>query len=134
MQYAEFLDRVQELTDLNSTEQAEQITHVTFATLGERLYRTEIDQLKAQLPKELKDVFYAIQTPEATRQDIDPFNLEEFYNRVSARAEIGFPEAQAQAQAVMTVLREAVTPAVIEEATKMLPEEYDKLFFESTEA
>jgi uncharacterized protein (DUF2267 family) len=78
-------------------------TEATLETLGERLYlhRTEGRHLASQLPKELEE--YLLK-----RQGSGHYLLEEFYNRVSARMDTGYPHAVNRARAVMAVLREAV--------------------------
>lgn len=130
MQYDEFMERVQEQANLDSQEDAGRITEVVFATLGERLYRTEAAGLEAQLPKELKGLFFARQPPESTRQDTDRFQLEEFYNRISARADVNYSQAKKLAKAVVAVLREAVSPGEWRDALATLPAEYGELFGE----
>ncbi|HEX6387556.1 MAG TPA: DUF2267 domain-containing protein [Anaerolineae bacterium] len=131
MQYDEFMDRVQERADLDSRDDAALITEVVLATLGERLYRTEAAELAAQLPKELQGHFFARQPPENTRQDTDRFSLEEFYNRVSARADVNYSQAQKLTRAVVAVLQEAVTPGEWQDALSTLPSEYGELFSEA---
>ena len=131
MQYHEFMERVQEQADLDSHDAAAWITEVVLATLGERLYRTEAAELAAQLPKELKGHFFARQPPENTRQDTDRFQLEEFYNRISARADVNYSQAKKLAKVVVSVLQEAVTPGEWQNALSTLPPEYSELFDEA---
>jgi len=131
MQYNEFMERVQERANLDSQEDAARITEVVLATLGERLYRTEAAELEAQLPKELKGHFFARQPPENTRQDTDRFQLEEFYNRISARTDVNYSQAKKLTKSVMSVLREAVTPGEWQDALSTLPSEYAELFGET---
>jgi uncharacterized protein (DUF2267 family) len=47
MQYEEFIQRVQERADLGSREEAVRATEAVLGTLGERLYRTERDDVAA---------------------------------------------------------------------------------------
>lgn len=128
MKYDEFIQRVQEKAGLESSEEAVRVTKAVFETLGERLYRTEQSQLAAQLPKGIKEFFVARQPPENTRRDVQGFSLEEFYNRVSARAKIGHPHAVRQTKAVMAVLQEAASSGQIEDVKRELPAEYAALF------
>jgi uncharacterized protein (DUF2267 family) len=121
MQYDNFIDRVQQLAGLNSQEGAVRITRATLETLGERLSRVETRQLATQLPKELQAYFHP-------RQESQIFPLEEFFNRVSARAHIRRAEAVDQAQAVIGVLREAVSAGEIEDVRTELAPDYDLLF------
>ncbi len=128
MQYDEFIHRVQENAGLATQAEAVQLTKAVLGTLGERLYRTERDDLAAQLPKGLKEFLFAEQDPENIRQEVRRFSLEEFYNRVSARAEIGRPDAVKQAQAVMAVLQEAVSAGEVADVMAELPDEFGELF------
>jgi uncharacterized protein (DUF2267 family) len=129
MQYDEFISQVQERASLGRDE-AVRSTKATLATLGERLYRTERENLAAQLADELKEHLFQQVDSEVTRRDVDRFSLEEFYIRVSARAEVGYPDAVKQAQAVVAVLGEAVSAGEIEDVLSKLPEEYGELFGE----
>jgi uncharacterized protein (DUF2267 family) len=129
MRYDEFITRVRERAGLGRDE-AVRSTEATLATLGERLYRTERENLAAQLPNELKEDLFKQVDSEVTWRDVDRFSLEEFYIRVSARAEVGYPDAVKQAQAVVAVLREAVSAGEIEDVLAELPEEYGELFGE----
>jgi uncharacterized protein (DUF2267 family) len=128
MQYDEFIHRVQEYADLATQEEAVQLTKAVLATLGERLYRTERDDLAAQLPKGLKEFLFVEQDPEHFRQEVRRFSLEEFYNRVSARTEVGRPDAINQTKAVMAVLQEAVSAGELADIMAELPNEFDALF------
>jgi uncharacterized protein (DUF2267 family) len=125
MQYQEFVQRVQSKADLSSHEEALHTINTILATLGERLYRTERQKLTAQLPAELKGFLSERMTGEATRQDIDRFPLEEFYNRVSARLDISYDQAAEQSQAVMSVLQQAVSPDQIRAVKDTLSADYE---------
>lgn len=128
MEYGEFIDRVQERAGLTSRAAAERITRATLGTLGERLYRTAREDLAAMLPAELKEYMGSQVDPQTTRSDVDRFRVENFYLRVAGRADINRTEAVDQAQAVMSVLREAVTPAKWEDIRSDLPAGYEELF------
>jgi uncharacterized protein (DUF2267 family) len=130
MRHDEFIARVQEQAHLTSRHEAIQTTKATLATLGERLYRTERENLAAQLPDELKQTLFEGQEPESTRQQISNYSLEEFYNRVGARADLSYSDAVSRAKAVMTVLQEAVSAGIIEEILSQLPPKYGRLFAE----
>jgi len=131
MQHDEFIHRVQERAGLETHADAERLTKVVLGTLGERLYRTERDDLTAQLPKEMRNYLYAEQDRENTPLDTSRFSLEEFYNRVSARLDIGYPAATRQSKAVTAVLQEAVSRGEIDDALQTLSDEFGELFQES---
>lgn len=126
MQYDEFVERVQEQTALPSRGATERVIAATLETLGERLYRTQRENLAAMLPDQLKE-YIGRAEPKATRVDVNRFPLDNFYLRVAGRAEINRTEATEQTHAVMMVLREAVTPAKWDDLRSNLPEEYDAL-------
>ncbi|RIK43573.1 MAG: DUF2267 domain-containing protein [Chloroflexi bacterium] len=128
MKYDEFIQRVQELAGVQTSDEALRLTQAVLETLGERLYRTEQSQMAAQLPKGIKELFVARQPPENTRRDVQGFSLEEFYHRVSARSGVSYPKALKQTKAVMAVLQEAVTSGQIEDVRRELPAEFDELF------
>ena len=127
MQYDEFLSRVQEISKLDSQDDAEAFTRVILGTLGERIYRSRRDSLSAQLPDELKEMLGARTEPETTRKDVNRFSLEEFHNRVCARADIAYDRAVEVTGAVMAVLREAVTAGEWGNLQAELPGEYDQI-------
>jgi uncharacterized protein (DUF2267 family) len=127
MDYDEFITLVQEKAGLAERGTAERAAQVTLATLGERIYRTEREHLAAQLPKELQVHLFTYASGETTRRDTDRYHLEEFYNRLTARAGIGYPHAIRQAQAVFAALQAAVTPPVLEQIFAQLPNEYKNL-------
>ncbi len=132
MQYDEFIQRVQEYAELETQAEAVELTKAVLGTLGERLYRTEADDLAAQLPNGVKEFLFAEQDRENTRQEVQRFSLQEFYNRVSARAEIGRPDAIIQTKAVMAVLQEAVSTGEVEDVMDALPGEFRDLFQRSS--
>lgn len=130
MRYQEFIERVQARTHLNSYEEAEKTTMAVLETLGERLYKTERTKLAAELPKELKEFVFRKQPKEAetSRENMDRFWLQEFYNRVGERADISHQEAIKRTKAVMSVIHEAVSAGMLKEAEEELPKEYQTLF------
>lgn len=130
MRYPEFIERVMANVDFESRDQAELVIKESLAALGERIYRTEQDKLAAQLAKELREYLSSRAEPETMRGDTPRYSLEEYYNRVSARTDVGFPEVIEQSRAVMRVLQEAVSSPVLEEILQDLPEEYRELFSE----
>lgn len=129
MRYREFIERVQELGQLESENDAVRITEATLETLGEELYahRTALRHLVSQLPEELKE-------PLLRRKGGDHPLLDEFYNRVRARADIGYPDAVRLAKVVVSVLQEAVAPGEMRHVLDELPPEYTDFFEEASES
>lgn len=128
MQLSEFMDRVEERRETASRARVEELVKASLAALGERLYRTERDALKAQLPKDMESFLERESIREAQPIDTEGFPLEEYYQRVAARTEVGFPEVVEWSRDVMTVLEEAVSASVIEDVLATLPDTYRELF------
>jgi uncharacterized protein (DUF2267 family) len=129
MTYQEIIKKVQQRGRLETAKEAEQVTRAVLGTLGENIYRTEERELAAQLPKELKGVFYEYQGKERSRGDLPNYPLEEFYNRVKARSHAtSFQQARRLAHAVISVLQEAVTPGEIDDVMNELPTGFHRLF------
>jgi len=121
MHYDDFVEKVRRAANIETTHDSQLAVKATLATFGERLTRTEKVELGAQLPKELKS--YLVEMG-----DVERFSLEEFYNRVAARADLGRPDAVKRSRAVMMVLQEAVTEGLLKPIRQRLPAEYDELF------
>lgn len=128
MQYEQFITQVQERANLDTRQRAEQVTQAVLATFGERLYRTEREQLAAQLPEALKKYLFERQEPQPTTpQHTERYVLEEFYNRVGARTDSGIQEAARLAKVVIGVLAEAVSLGQMQQVMSKLPNEYEAL-------
>lgn len=119
MNYEVFVEHVQRRAELPRIE-AEGVSAVVLETLGELLDAGQRRKLAAQLPVELK--------PLMDRRRIDRIGLEEFYNRIRARADVGTPEAVAYSRAVAMTLREAISPEEMDLLLSWLPNEYAELF------
>lgn len=121
MQTDEFVRRVQERANIESGDEALEIIEATLETLGERLPRDERADLTAELPGQLKAY---------TRRHLETeqFALEEFYNRVAARSDLGAPQAIEHAHVVIQVLQEAVSEGQLQDVRAHLPPEFEQLF------
>ncbi|HEU4745865.1 MAG TPA: DUF2267 domain-containing protein [Anaerolineales bacterium] len=122
MQFDDFITRVQEQARLDTREESIRITRAVLETLGERLDRKVRNGLEAQLPNELKDFLLA------RVEHSDQYDLQEFYNRVGARADLTAREATERTKQVVAVLREAVPGGEIEDILEDLSPEYGELF------
>jgi uncharacterized protein (DUF2267 family) len=123
MQFHEFLGQVQDRARLSSLGDAETATRATLTTLRERLAGGEPKDVAAQLDDSIAQYLTAPGQEEPER-----FSLDEFYNRMSQRAGVKLPTAVFQAQAVISVLGDAVTAGEIGDIRQQLPEEYAPLF------
>ncbi len=121
MDYDEFINKVQEYAELGSREEAVQSTEVTLRTISERLSSIHRKQMAAQLPGELKNLA-------VRRQNAEIFSVEDFYIRVSARAQITFHQAIKNARAVMCVLQEAISPGELHDIFSELHDGWEELY------
>ncbi len=119
MTYEEFVKRVEERAGLDRAA-AEKVTGAVLATLGERLDRREREEIAPQLAKELKEPFNRY--PER-----HTFEVDEFFDRVAERADIGVRDSLAQTRVVLGVLKEAVDPGTWSKLLVDMPEDYHVL-------
>ncbi|MCU1605585.1 MAG: uncharacterized protein JWP46_2050 [Modestobacter sp.] len=120
MKYDEFITSVAELAGL-TREEAESLTRASLRVLAQRLSGGEAEDLRAQLPQQLKEELVA---PQANAQ---AFGVEEFARRVAE--DVGSSEADAAAAvvAVLATLRKAVTPGEFDDVLSQLGREFAAL-------
>ena len=122
MQFDGFIDRVRERSGLETREEAETLTRAVLETLGERLDRKVRDGILAQLPNELNDYLLL------RAENSDQYPVEEFYNRVGARADLTYQNATERTRQVLSVVRASITEGEIQQILESLPVEYQELF------
>lgn len=122
MQFDDFITRVQEQARLDSREEAISLSRAVLETLGERLDRKVRNGVEAQLPDELKEFLLA------RKEHGDQYGLEEFYNRIGARADLPYGDATQRTRQVLSVLQEAVPDGEIQDIREDLPPDYGRLF------
>lgn len=128
MEYDEFIGRVQERAELNSSDEAAAAVRATLGTLGEMLSPRERHDLAAELTKPMKEhLTLWMERPPKERGHPHRFSLEEFYHRVAARSDVRYPAAVRNSLAVMQVLQEAVSQGELQDVLRELPEEYEEL-------
>ncbi len=113
MDYDELVGQVQYRIRAPSGEEAERSIRATLETLADRLSRGTANNLAAQLPREIGESLRR----EAMGDSYvgEGFDLNEFYQRVAARARIPFLDAAFHARAVIEVLQRAVTPGEVDD-------------------
>jgi uncharacterized protein (DUF2267 family) len=99
----------------------ERVEHATLRTLGDRISGGEAKDLAAQLPGPLKGDL------ETVPEQAEAFDVDEFIRRVAERGHVGSEEARTGAVAVLTTVREAVTPGELDDVLSQLPQEYREL-------
>lgn len=128
MQFEEFVNRVQERANVDRDEAA-QLIDIVMTVLAEPLSRDETNLLASQLPAEVKTVLARNrEEPIPSKQTMRSYSVEEFHNRVKARLGVRYQQGVAQAQAVLSVVGEAVPESVIDAVLRDLPEGYGPLF------
>jgi uncharacterized protein (DUF2267 family) len=120
MDYATFTRTTADRAGLPE-ETAERIEHAMLRTLADRISGGEAEDLAAQLPAPLQD---DLRPP---REDAEAFGVDEFVRRVAERGDVGRDEARTGAAAVLTTVREAVTPGELDDVLSQLPQEYREL-------
>lgn len=127
MNYHELVRRVQEQGAFDTREQAVTALRATLASLGECLYRTERRHLASQLPKQAKEHLSEAVDPSVTREGAACLTLQEFYDRVGARADVTRTHAIEQAKAVAAVLQDTIPEGEWKHVVGELPKSYRDL-------
>jgi uncharacterized protein (DUF2267 family) len=130
MRYHEFVHQVQEQGGLESRDEAERAIRAVLSSLGECLYRTERRHLASQLPKKAKAFLSEYADSGVTRQGAACLTLQEFYDRVGARADVTRSHAIERAKAVAAVLRDLLPEGEWRHIISEMPKEYRELLGE----
>ena len=99
----------------------ERVEHATLRTLADRISGGEAQDLASQLPSRLQ----ADLRP--AHEEAEAFGVDEFVRRVAERGDVGPEEARTGTVAVLTTVREAVTPGEWDDVVSQLPQEYREL-------
>jgi len=120
MQYVEFLKTVQEQARLDR-DQAQRAVEATLQTLGERITRTEAQDLAAQLPAELR-------SPLQGQGEQQKYDLEAFLRTVAEREGCSETDARVHAEAVFQTLCRAVSHGEMQDVMSQLPKDFQQAF------
>lgn len=125
MQTEEFVARVAAAAPGRDPERAFEMTVPTLEVFCAHLPAEEARRLAAQLPQALADVAEA----GGSRSDTSAraIDLNEFYAKVAERAEVSGEEATEYADAVIRVLKDAVSDGEIADVALELPPELSSL-------
>jgi uncharacterized protein (DUF2267 family) len=129
MTSAAFYRIVMETSGEKRREVAKRATAAVFHALRDRLTPREADQLKAQLPRDLKQVW-----EEGERADRGPLKLsrEEFFQRVKAEAQAASTrDVRWMTLAVFAALKEQLSPGEAEDVYAQLPRSLKELWAEA---
>jgi len=124
MRYHELVHRVQEESGLDDRHEAVRAIRATLSSLGECLYRTERRHLASQLPKEAQRFLGEHVDPAVQRQGAACLTLQEFYDRVGARADVTRTHAIERAKAVAAVLEETMPEGEWRHIIEEMPKSY----------
>jgi len=104
-----------------SRDEAESLTRATLRTLAERLPGGEAEDLRAQLPRQLQAELIPPQ------EEAQGFGVEEFVQKVAARSGIDETDAAVGVDAVLSVIRDAVTPGEFDDVLAQLGRAFAEL-------
>lgn len=121
MKYDEFINSVQEDTELPSRADAVRATRATFTTLGERLAHGQATNLAGPLPEEVDRYL-------ADAESGQRFSYDDFLDRVAEREDVDRTAAARHAQVVMGVLSRTAYASQLADVRDALPEEFEPLF------
>ncbi len=124
MRYHELVRRVQKKGEFASREQAVTAIKATLSSLGECLYRTERRHLASQLPEQAAAFLEEYVDSGVTRPATTCLTLQEFYDRVGARADVTRTDAIDRANGVTAVLQQVVPEAEWEHILKEMPKDF----------
>jgi uncharacterized protein (DUF2267 family) len=116
--YLQLLEGVEIAAGLDR-ERAAKATRATLETLAERISEDEADALRAELPKELRNIMLASPEPEQ-------FGVDEFVRRTAVREGVSPAQARRHATEVLATLR--LDAEALESVRVRLPSEYEPLF------
>jgi uncharacterized protein (DUF2267 family) len=126
VEYKEFVHAVTGRTALSRQEAAD-LTRATLEALAERLSDGEATQLALQLPDGLAEYVRPQKRKQAER-----FGLHEFVRKVSQHTGLTVEETTLGARAVLTTLREAVSPDEFDDVMSQLPRGFSDLLEAAT--
>jgi len=115
-----------------SHESAKRATAAVFHALRDRLTPDEADQVMAQLPRELKEVWEAGEAPERRPVKLD---REEFYARVQRDTGVASSrEGRWLTLAVFMALQKQLSPGEAEDVLAQLPKDLKEVWTEAQAA
>ena len=120
MQFEEFVNEVADRAG-TSRDEAESLVRATLRALAERLSGGEAEDLRAQLPRQLQAELIPPQ------EEAQGFGVEEFVQKVAARSGIDETDVGAGVDAVLSVIRDAVTPGEFGDVLAQLGRDFAEL-------
>jgi uncharacterized protein (DUF2267 family) len=122
MQHDDFIGQVQHRAQLASRGDAERITRLVLEAIGERIDEGLAHKLESQLPVEIGRHLVG--------EPLIRLSYKELLHRLSLRERSNDAEAEKHAQAVMSVMREALAHTLVVHLAAQLPTDFQPLFAE----
>lgn len=123
MNYDEFLAEVRDRGEYTSTNEADDVTRIVLARLGERLATGQAKDLAARLPVELQQPLLQNAATPATSMGIHEF-LRQLASDLNATEET----SRWDASAVLTTVTKAIPSGQLNQVLSQLPAEFALLF------
>ena len=120
MKYDEIIAQVVDRTGLFEGD-AVALTRATLSTLAERISGGEARDLAAHLPGPLQDALLP------ASEEAEAFGFNEFVHRVAERSGHDVRVSRTAVEAVMSTLRDALTPGEFDDVLSPLPREFQRL-------
>jgi uncharacterized protein (DUF2267 family) len=120
--YAEFIEAVARRAQVPSDE-AEAITRAALETLTDRITAGQASRIAGQLPVELREHLHKT-TSAIGAQIAESFGVDEFVERVAARAGVDVTMADAGMRAAFSTIGEAVSTDELQDMVSQLPKEF----------
>lgn len=133
MQADEFIKKVRVRAGFDNNDQARKATTVVFETLRARISHAGGDNLAAQLPKELKDIWESGPLEHLIRsiKGVEHLDLGGFLARVAKEADLkDIQEAESVTRAVFMTLEEQITPGMIHAVEHQLPHDIKQFWMD----
>ncbi|QPP09069.1 DUF2267 domain-containing protein [Streptomyces bathyalis] len=123
MREDEFLAQVRDLGDYQDQDEAYRVTYAVLTVLASRITASEARDLAAQIPPPLDEPLR-----DEDRADGEPFDLNEFYRRISERTGARPHTAEWDAKAVLSAVSHAVSAGQVRHLVSQLPDDFAPLF------
>lgn len=132
MHKKEFLERVQAATGIAEAEKVEKVTTVVLNSLRSRITRDEADDVSAQLPEDLKEMWGSgIKAFLTSMMGPSKLDEAEFMDRVARNADLDPKMAEQSVRAVFHTLKDQISQGESEDVAAQLPKKLKVLWLES---
>lgn len=132
MHKKEFLERVQAATGIAEADKVEKVTTVVLNSLRNRITKDEADDVSAQLPDDLKDMWGGgIKAFLTSMMGPSKLDEAEFLDRVARNADLDPKMAEQSVRAVFHTLKDQISQGESADVAAQLPKKLKVLWLES---